>query len=83
MADYTACLSAETAALTAAALSRDAPKGPFSAALLVSDPSRVESIVRDEVKASMRRSLESARASSIVRASPSAAGPLVLRNRLG
>ncbi len=65
MADYTACLSAETAALTAAALSRDAPKGPFSAALLVSDPSRVESIVRDEVKASMRRSLESARASSI------------------
>ncbi len=65
MADYDACLSEQTAALKAAALSKHAPKGPFSAALLVSDPSRVESMVRDEVKTSMRSSLESARASSI------------------
>ncbi|MDF2692026.1 MAG: putative lipoprotein [Labilithrix sp.] len=64
-ADYNACLSAQTRALTDAALSKDAPKGPFSAALLASDPSRIKSIVREDVKSSMRRSLESARASSI------------------
>jgi hypothetical protein len=62
---YAACISAQTKALTAAATSKEAPKGPFSAALLATDASKVASIVRDDLKANMRASVESTRASQI------------------
>lgn len=64
-ASYYACLQEQTKELTAAALNKEAPKGPFSAALLATEPSKVASVVREDLKSNMRSSLESARASRI------------------
>ena len=44
---YNNCLQAETKALTQGSLARSAPQGPFSAALLATDPSRLATLVRD------------------------------------
>ena len=64
-AEYNACLQAQTKALTAASVSKEAPKGPFSAELLATDPAQLTTIIRDDLKSNMRTSLESARASRI------------------
>jgi hypothetical protein len=64
-AQYNACLAEQTKALTATAVSKEAPKGPFSAALLATEPSKLASLVREDLKSNMRMSLESTRASRI------------------
>ena len=64
-ADYNKCIQEQTKALSAAAIQKETPKGPFSAALLATEPSKVAAIVREDLKANMRSSLEYARASRI------------------
>ncbi|MBN9161861.1 MAG: beta-propeller domain-containing protein [Myxococcales bacterium] len=67
-AEYTACLQAQTKALLDAAGTkqpRETAKGPFSAALLGTDGATLASVVRDDLEANMRASLENARANRI------------------
>jgi hypothetical protein len=62
---YSECVVGETKALNAPASAKASPQGPFTAALLATDPDKVTSLIRDDLKASARTSLESQRASRI------------------
>lgn len=64
-ASYNACIQAETQLRTSGAVAKEAPKGPFSANLLKTDPDRLATVIREDMKSDMRTSVESARASRI------------------
>ncbi len=65
-AEYQACVEAQTKSLAATATAtKESPKGPFSAELLAAEPTTLASVVRDDLRANMKSSVEGMRASRI------------------
>lgn len=62
---YTQCLTDQSAALGAKAPIASAPAGPFTAALLQTDPGKAAELVREKLALEMRVSVQTARANQI------------------